>query len=261
MAAAAPAKDSRRRKAVEDSLARAWRRVEQRARKGWAVLGRPRKRRGATNESEDDASLTLTAPTTRHFFSCPWVPAAGRARSLAPRRVLYFEVEIIVQPGGGGGDDGSEEPAALRGGPPPCVALGLSAPGFQAGRMMPGWDAHSVGYHSDDGGVFHATGVAARHAEPFGAGDVVGCGLDMALNRVFFTKNGRSCDHGFCLDECPGLAGGELFPTVGVDHDAEIKVNFGARAFRFDLAALAVRPTRAALGPRSFSKKMQRCAS
>lgn len=41
---------------------------------------------------------------------------------------------------------------------PDCIAVGLSAATFPLKGKMPGWDALSYGYHSDDGGAFHDAG-------------------------------------------------------------------------------------------------------
>jgi hypothetical protein len=43
---------------------------------------------------------------------------------------------------------------------------------------MPGWDANSFGYHSDDGGIFRNNGDMVREFGPkWGEGDTVGCGI------------------------------------------------------------------------------------
>lgn len=41
---------------------------------------------------------------------------------------------------------------------PDCIAVGVSEERFPLKGKMPGWDACSYGYHSDDGGAFHDAG-------------------------------------------------------------------------------------------------------
>lgn len=40
-----------------------------------------------------------------------------------------------------------------------CVAVGLGLEEFPLEGFMPGWDSTSFAYHSDDGGIFHGTGI------------------------------------------------------------------------------------------------------
>lgn len=40
-----------------------------------------------------------------------------------------------------------------------CVAVGLGLQEFPLEGFMPGWDSTSFAYHSDDGGIFHGTGI------------------------------------------------------------------------------------------------------
>ncbi|GMH46601.1 hypothetical protein TrRE_jg13076, partial [Triparma retinervis] len=59
-----------------------------------------------------------------------------------------------------------------------CIAIGLSTESFPLSNKMPGWDANSFGYHSDDGGIFRNNGDMVREFGPkWGEGDTVGCGI------------------------------------------------------------------------------------
>ena len=62
----------------------------------------------------------------------------------------------------------------------PCVSVGLATPNFNLRRKQAGWDSFSLGYHGDDGVIYHRTGMGLRKFGPaFGAGDVVGCGVHL----------------------------------------------------------------------------------
>ena len=56
---------------------------------------------------------------------------------------------------------------------------------------MPGLENTSWGYHGDDGHKFNnSLGTGLRYSEPYNAGDIIGCGIDMRTRKLFFTKNG-----------------------------------------------------------------------
>jgi hypothetical protein len=130
-----------------------------------------------------------------------------------------------------------------------CIAIGLATSKFDARHKMPGWCAHSYGYHGDDGGIFHGAGDMLREFGPrFGnhhhnhdnndidessytGPTVVGCGMDYANQGIFFTLNGTFLGYawrGICFDT-------PLYPTVGVDSNQPLEINFGHRPFRFNV--------------------------
>ena len=185
-------------------------------------------RRPRTPSPTSDRKGRLEAAVTPRVV-CDTFPFVDTRLAADPSLVAYFELRVTMtgapRPGPG------REAAA-----PPCVAIGLSARGFAADHLMPGWDGDSWGYHGDDGGRFHGDGAAVSSHEPFGHGDVVGCSVDRASGSVFFTKNGAylgatplSRDH----------LRGPLYPTVGLDHGDAVHVNFGAEPFAYDLGAHA----------------------
>jgi len=122
-----------------------------------------------------------------------------------------------------------------------CVAIGLSTKSFSPDDRMPGWDDESFGYHGDDGGIFHGQGETVRRFGPsFGKGDTVGCGLEYSTRKLFFVKNGKFLGYAFdgkALDR--DMVDRGLYPTVGVDTECPIFVNFGEKPFRFDLKGFA----------------------
>ncbi|KAL7496178.1 hypothetical protein ACHAWT_004446 [Skeletonema menzelii] len=116
-----------------------------------------------------------------------------------------------------------------------CVAIGLSTLSFNPRSKMPGWCEHSFGYHGDDGGIFHGHGdMLRRYGPSFGPGDIVGCGLDYSTLKIFFVKNGEFLGWAFEKIEKEMVERG-LYPTVGVDTECPIHVNFGEVPFKFDL--------------------------
>ena len=179
---------------------------------------------------------------------------------LMPRLTSYFEVTIGNVGGRGQGEEGEEpwmppDVAAMGS----CVAVGLSTARFPLLGRMPGWDAASYGWHSDDGKRFHRTGVGMRFGPAFGAGDTVGCGVDFSstvpasehrvdaphlrAGRIFYTLNGAFVGYAFTGVDVRA----PLWPAVGVDSPHPLTFNFGAlpgegchatpRPFMFDVRA------------------------
>ncbi len=115
-----------------------------------------------------------------------------------------------------------------------CVAIGLSTLSFNPRSKMPGWDDYSFGYHGDDGGIFHGHGdMLRRYGPSFGPGDTVGCGLEYSTRKIFFVKNGEFLGYAFEKIDKEMVERG-LYPTVGVDTECPIHVNFGQVPFKFD---------------------------
>ncbi len=92
---------------------------------------------------------------------------------------------------------------------------------------MPGWNRNSIGYHADDGKLYHEAGFGAAFGPSCTAGDRMGCGVVFDSEyggryvHVFFTKN--SCQLGN-LVKMRQPAGG-LYPLVGM-HSRGEKVRY-----------------------------------
>ena len=143
---------------------------------------------------------------------------------VTPRRILYFEVTLTQR-----------TQFARHGQRNDCVAVGLSTKSFQTECSFPGWDDESFGYHSDDGGMFNGNRVAARLGQPkFGPGDTIGCGVEYSSRRIFFTKNAEFLGYEFGRIRKRVVEKG-LYPTVGIDTDCPIFVNFGEHPFLYNL--------------------------
>ncbi|PCH33036.1 SPRY-domain-containing protein [Wolfiporia cocos MD-104 SS10] len=170
------------------------------------------------NEQDRNALLSLTSDGCDLSFSGPSCTgekdaAAARANHPIPPAcgVYYFEVEILSS-----GSKGH-------------ISIGFSADSVRLSRI-PGWEARSWGYHADDGYCFQGAKDGSSYGPTFGTGDVIGCGIDFAVQRAFYTKNGIFIKHLF--DNIPTNT--PLFPSVGMRHSGEsIRVNFGATPFRY----------------------------
>ena len=49
------------------------------------------------------------------------------------------------------------------------------------------WEPNSYGYHGDDGKKFHANGAGEDYGPLFTSGDVVGAGIHVQRQEIFFT--------------------------------------------------------------------------
>eukprot|EP00743_Colponemidia_sp_Colp-15_P004857 GILK01005234.1.p1 GENE.GILK01005234.1~~GILK01005234.1.p1 ORF type:complete len:459 (-),score=65.62 GILK01005234.1:145-1350(-) len=134
----------------------------------------------------------------------------------APTRhaIYYYEVHVVE--------------VVLRN----SIAVGFADANFCPTRQ-PGWEANSYGYRGDDGFKFHENSRGEPYGPPFGAGDVVGCGIHYGKGEVFFTKNGKY------LGAAYPLGPGPYYPTVGLHSPAEVvTLNLGRTPFKFDVQAL-----------------------
>lgn len=128
--------------------------------------------------------------------------------------LYYFEVEIKQK---------SKDTA---------IAVGFSTSEASLERL-PGWETHSWGYHGDDGKMFFGEHSGRNYGHTFGAGDVIGCGVNFSTCQAFFTRNGL--DLGICFRELKRDV--KLYPTIGMKKHsgALVTANFGQRPFVFDI--------------------------
>ena len=124
--------------------------------------------------------------------STPFVYNEGSSRltCINPRNISYYEVTIRLSR-----DNTS---SASYNNLQDCVAVGLSAIGFERHKRLPGWDDLSYGYHSDDGAIYHGKGRRlCTYGPTFGVGDVIGCGVNHQERSIFFTLNGKFLNYAF----------------------------------------------------------------
>ncbi|KAI5300193.1 hypothetical protein KEM56_002659, partial [Ascosphaera pollenicola] len=142
--------------------------------------------------------------------------------------VYYFEIEILLK---------TKEAV---------VCIGLSAADTPSTRL-PGYDGDSLGYHGDDGRVYNGKqpNNGEQYGPKYGEGDVIGCGYDWKLDKVFFTKNGEFLGH--APDEIN--ADIDLYPTVGMRKRPQVRItaNFGQFPFKFDIDGYTAQIKRDAL--------------
>lgn len=129
---------------------------------------------------------------------------------LSEQEIFYFEIEILQMD------------------PQTTVAIGLCCKPYPHWRL-PGWNAQSIGYHSDDGRLFQNDshgGIA--YAKPYRVNDTVGVGFVKSSRQAFFTRNGQQLKSR-SLISYPF----DFFPSIGADGLAEVKVNFGQAPFKW----------------------------
>uniref|UniRef100_A0A914ID65 B30.2/SPRY domain-containing protein n=1 Tax=Globodera rostochiensis TaxID=31243 RepID=A0A914ID65_GLORO len=169
--------------------------------------------------------LTLSEPDqliVQHIGKANWEPCAVFAERAIPKDgIAYFEVKIL-------------EKKCL-------VTIGLGA------KQMPlmgkivrdyrGTYAYESGGrfwgHAVDGCSIAINGRPCIGGKPpFGVGDIVGCGINLATRQIIYTKNGERLDTANLLVDS---ATAELFPRVILYPGDKIEANFGPN-FKFNTA-------------------------
>ncbi|UZO08651.1 uncharacterized protein OCT59_028904 [Rhizophagus irregularis] len=109
------------------------------------------------------------------------------------------------------------------------IAIGLATKNHSINRL-PGCDTHSVGFHSDEGRIFHNERyTGSKYDEKWGdKKDVIGCGYYPDTGQVFFTMNGKNLGIAYT-----GLFYDEWYPTIGSNGDCSLVVNFGQEEFKY----------------------------
>ena len=123
----------------------------------------------------------------------------------------YYEVEIL--------DPGESL----------TIGVGAASADYSL-NSQPGWRANSVGYHGDDGHLFHANGLGASFGPKWKKHDIIGLGIRSPTGtcdpgsevHIYFTRNGTEIGHTTVTVPPSGL-----FPTVGF-HSPHEKVKVQA---------------------------------
>ncbi|KAF9015400.1 hypothetical protein BDQ17DRAFT_1341003 [Cyathus striatus] len=172
------------------------------------------------SEEHRNANLSVSSDGRELIYmssSCAGEKDAAAARTAAPIPhacgIYYYEVEIIGKESRG------------------HISVGFIGGGVKYSRL-PGWEPNSWGYHGDDGCSFATERNGTPYGPTYGAGDVVGCGIDFTTNKAFFTKNGVLIGDVF---ENVGKDT-DLYPSVGIQHTGEsVRANFGHDPFKYDI--------------------------
>ena len=106
--------------------------------------------------------------------------SVGVVKILEPMHPMlnYFEYEIL--------DKGQKS----------AIGIGVGEHKYPLDRM-PGWNRNAIGYHADDGRLFHQDGFGRAYGPVCTTGDRMGCGIEFSAElspgyvNVFFTKNGK----------------------------------------------------------------------
>ncbi len=104
-----------------------------------------------------------------------------------------------------------------------AIGLGVGEQGYPLDRM-PGWNRNGIGYHADDGRLFHQNGWGKVFGQTCTTGDRMGCGVDFETDcgygyvNVFFTKNGTQVGDPIRMKR-PTYG---LYPLIGLHSKGEM---------------------------------------
>lgn len=111
----------------------------------------------------------------------------------------------------------------------PILGIGFCTIGGSA-ILFPGWpprgaapSARSWGYHGDDGNLFESRCTDGRSVAtelPYRADHTVGCGVNLATQKMWFTRNGQKLESDF------NNVQGRLFPLLGLKDEVVVEANF-----------------------------------
>ena len=133
---------------------------------------------------------------------------------------FYFEIKILDRGDGG------------------VIGIGLTQadPETRSGAF-PGWPHPTlgIGYHGDDGGIYHDSSRPKFDGELYSTNDVIGCFMcrfrdgEEDVTMVQFTKNEKK------VLSPKIIPNAEWHPTIGIASDgASIDTNFGNNKFTFN---------------------------
>ncbi|KAL7713421.1 B30.2/SPRY domain-containing protein [Entamoeba marina] len=172
-----------------------------------------------TNTSSSKrVSLKCSTPFTTNKGM--WICSVSFSQYLiVPPTILYYEIEILPSP-----------VTHLDQIDEFIVSFGLIEKLSYPENHHIGWDDGSIGYHSDDGYLFHENGGGERFGPTFNSGDVVGVGFIPRERVIFFTNNGTIIKNRFIK-----VTSDVWYPAIGFSTAYSVQVNFGKKPFTFNL--------------------------
>ena len=162
-----------------------------------------------------------------------------RSHEVIPRipKLLYFNKKLLTCSYSG---EGEEAPALLMWNYPlhrgwsyfeleildrgvSCqISIGVTHSTYPLARHV-GWDWNSLGYHADNGNMYHASEQGKEFGFTCTTGDRMGCGIDFesssnqGMVQVYFTKNGKRIKDSVEIN----IAKGGLFPALALNSEGE----------------------------------------
>ena len=125
-------------------------------------------------------------------------------------RLIYFEVEILSR------------------GRSCSIGVGFGTLDHPE-NLMPGHAVNSYGWHGDDNNLYSFEETGKSYGPPWSEGDVIGCGLWIDEQIIFYTHNGVFCENAFT--EVPIL---DYVPIVGFHSAGEaVALNTGQLPFEY----------------------------
>lgn len=106
------------------------------------------------------------------------------------------------------------------------ITIGLVREGFPATNQC-GFDEFSYGYRSDNGKSYHKKGKI--YGPTFSSGDTIGCGINLELGAIYYTKNGEFLGYSNYPIQRPE----DLFCGVSLNDKCVISANF-KKPFKFN---------------------------